>query len=138
MKHNRLTGEIDGTPQEISDFYTNLGFNADDVFEKRHKTFLIALPATLFILFCVFLLIFDQTLVGEKAFTIEAIITLFIALWFTASIQHYLKQWITTLIVFIGCLLILLLASKQITLNTISTISQDAARSYLNNDDKGK
>ncbi|WP_234083713.1 hypothetical protein [Enterobacter quasiroggenkampii] len=138
MKHNRLTGELDGTPQEICDFYTNLGFNASNVFEKKGKTFLIALPGVLFILCCIGLLIFDQTLVSEKTFTIEIIISIFIAIWFAAAIQHYLKQWITTLVISIGCLMIVLLATKQITLGTISTISQDAAKSYLNQDDKKK
>ncbi|KWZ91840.1 hypothetical protein HMPREF3212_01285 [Citrobacter freundii] len=138
MKHNRLTGEIDGTPQEITDFYTNLGFNASDVFEKRGKTFFLTLPAVLFVLCCVFLLIFDQPLIGEKKFTIGIIITLFVTLWFIAAAQHYLKQWLITLIIFIGCITIILLASKQISLSTISTISQDAAKSYLTKDNKDK
>lgn len=138
MKHNRITGEIDGTPQEITDFYQNMGFNASDVFQTKGKTFFSLVPAVVFVIFCLAMLFFDVSLVGETIFTAEIIAVIFVALWFCAATQHYYKNWVVTVIIAIGCMLILLLATKQITLSTISTLSQDAAKSYLQKDQKDK
>ncbi|WP_285131517.1 hypothetical protein [Leclercia adecarboxylata] len=136
MKHNRLTGEVDGTPQEISDFYNNMGFNADDLFQPKSKNRYCVLPALCFLISCVVIIILDPEKVSNKLFTIEIIISILLLIWFCIVIQHYYKQWIATMIVAIGCLVILLLSSKQITIKTISNMSQDAAQSWLKGDDK--
>lgn len=138
MKHNRITGEIDGTPQEITDFYQNMGFNASDVFQTKGKTFFSLIPAFVFVTSCFAVLFFDLTLVGDRIFTAEVIAVIFMAIWFCAATQHYYKNWVVTVIVAIGCMLILLIATKQITISTISTFSQDAAKSYLQKDSKDK
>ncbi|EJD6547150.1 TPA: hypothetical protein OZR47_000312 [Escherichia coli] len=138
MKHNRITGEIDGTPQEITDFYQNMGFNSSDVFQTKGKTFFSLFPAIVFAISCISMLFFDLALMGDRIFTAEVIIVIFVALWFCAATQHYYKNWLVTVIIAIGCLLMLLLATKQISLSTISALSQDAAKSYLQKDPKGK
>lgn len=66
MKHNTITGESDGTPQEITDLYKNMGFNSADVFKKKGKTFFSLMPAVIFIILNVALLFFDIPLVGKK------------------------------------------------------------------------
>jgi len=138
MKHNRITGELDGTPQEITDFYQNMGFNSSDVFQTKGKTFFSLIPAAVFIFSCIAVLFFDISRVGERVFTAEVVAIVFIVLWFCIAMQHFYKSWILTLITAIGCLIILLLSTKQITLTTISTLSQDAAKSYTQKDSKGK
>lgn len=138
MRHNRITGELDGTPQEISDFYQNMGFNASDVFQTKGKTFFSLLPAIIFIISCLAMLFLDLAIFGDRIFTAGVITVIFIALWFCAAMQHYYKNWLVTVITAIGCLLMLLLATNQISLSTISTLSQEAAKSYIQKDQKDK
>ncbi|HHQ6721979.1 TPA: hypothetical protein ACSTNG_001719 [Serratia fonticola] len=136
MKHNRNTGELDGTPQEIHDFYQNMGFNADQIFTNKNKARIVLPPALLFILMCILIVCISPETKGEDFYNVLIIISIAFMMWLVCSIQYCYTSWLVTVISLVFGVLLLLYSTKQINLKTISTISQDAAKSYMNKNEK--
>ena len=114
----KIGNEIEGTPEEIKDFFENNGLNLEDYVVKPQTFSLqnqwIFIPITLFIaISCIILIFLPDTGTIRKVFTV---IDLLIVLWIVSYAHLKFNNKFVTLIICIGLLLITLFVYGEISL----------------------
>jgi len=109
-------GPVEGTSEEIKNFFQDNGLNAADYFtppEPPIKTVWFLIPAVFIV--CAFAVL---TLITPSSKAVATFVFLFgcaAALWLAVNVQIRLKSFCVTGIVLVGCLLIMLVALGVLT-----------------------
>ena len=104
-------GPVEGSPEEIKDFFQNNGLNALDYMEPIDpplKWLWFVVPSCTLIVVLALLTLFPPESNGAATFTF--LIGCGAGLWIATNIQLRFKNVTASLIVAIGCLLLLLVA----------------------------